>query len=287
MTRKRICTTCIAALLAALPVTVQAQAADDGLPPAPPEAAPASDKELKAKKSDVAPAAPDPKTKKLGKKQMSWDDIVVMPRKVFIKKGRFEVSPYIGSTINDNLIQHTLIGAEVNYFLTVILSIGINANYYIGSVSDAEFATRYQFGRVPSLNRYHFHASLNFAYVPFYGKFALFNNKIFHYEVFPSGGVGITGTEIIPRRFSHDSFSSIALTFPIGLGARIFINRWLSAFVTVRDHMMIDRFEPTGRSATKWEGSGERADTRFINNVVMPFGVGFFFPMDFKYTTFR
>ena len=38
--------------------------------------------------------------------QLTWQDIVVVPRKAFIKSGRLELAPLAGVTVNDNLIRH-------------------------------------------------------------------------------------------------------------------------------------------------------------------------------------
>ncbi len=41
---------------------------------------------------------------------LSWQDIVVVPRKPFLKGGRLEIAPFAGLTINDNLIRHYVFG---------------------------------------------------------------------------------------------------------------------------------------------------------------------------------
>ena len=40
---------------------------------------------------------------------------------------------------------------------------------------------------------------LSFGYIPAYGKFALFNKHIVHWEIIGSAGVGVHQHEIIPR----------------------------------------------------------------------------------------
>ena len=96
----------------------------------------------------------------------------------------------------------------------------------------------------------------------------------------------ITGTEIIPRDPSNESFSNTALTFPIGVGGRLFLTRWLALQVSLRDYMMIDKFEPTNRGVDGAEAKS-RAETRFINNLMFNVGVGIFIPFDFDYRTFQ
>ena len=43
---------------------------------------------------------------------LSWQDIVVVPRKAFLKGGRLEFAPFAGLTVNDNLIRHYMFGAR-------------------------------------------------------------------------------------------------------------------------------------------------------------------------------
>jgi outer membrane beta-barrel protein len=268
----------------------------------PPESPGPTDDILKAAPAAAATGAPAGGAKP--EKLRSWEDVVVLPRKPIMKTGRFEISPFFAATLNDNLIQHFAFGAEFNYFLTDILSVGISGMAYVKNVLDEEFWTRYQFRRVPSLNTYKYTATLNFAYTPIYGKFAVFDKTIFHYEVYATAGVGITGTEIIPRDYHNGVFKNPAcLTFPVGVGARLLLLKWLAVHVAFRDYLLLDKFENSPRlpptavvppnltteQATAWETDTAKAnaDTRFLHNMMVNVGVSFFFPLDFKYTTFR
>jgi len=262
--------------------------------PGEPAAPPPTDDILTPKKSDVAPTAPVLTTGPTRKDdQDTWKDIVVIPRKPFIKRGRVELTPTFGVTMNDNMIQHFTLGGEVNYFLTDILSIGVSGMYYFKNVLDQEFYTRYHFHRVPSLNKYKYTTTLNFAYVPIYGKFTVFTQKILHYEVFATAGVGISGTEVIPRDYRYDPFSNnFTLTFPVGLGGRLFLTRWLAVQVAFRSYIMLDKFEPSQRGkkidpAEELEQAKSDAKIDIVNNMMFNIGFSFFLPTDFKYTTFR
>lgn len=264
---------------------------EDGLPPEAPKPPPPSDATLSSSESGDAAAPADmgsgPKDLK-GKEQRGWKDIVVLPRKIFLKRRRVEVQPLVGTTINDNLMQHTALGGELNYHITDALSVGALGMYYFHNVLNQEFFTRYHFELVPTLNKYVFTATANMAYVPIYGKFALFNYWILQYEIFVTGGVGVTGTEIIPRSAEDEVFSTMALTIPLGGGLRLFVNRWLSFQLTFRDFMMLDKYEAPGRQHSEnGEQAKANAEGRFVQNVIVNVGVGFFFPLDFNYTTFR
>jgi len=279
------------------------EAQPDGQEPGPGEAPAATDDALKTSPSDMAAPAPAPVVTSKAEGLQSWKDIVVVPRKPFLKGGRVELLPQFSVTLNDNLIQHFSLGGEVNYFLTDILSIGVTGMYYFKNVLDEEFYTRYHFGRVPSLNRYRFTAEGHFAYVPIYGKFAMFNNHIFHYEVFISGGIGVTQTEVIPRDFKWESFTNYALTFPVCVGGRFFLTRWMAVNFAFRNNILVDKYEPTTRGvqdaqgrwvtkdgvvkATEAEAAKENAETSILDNMMFTIGFSFFLPTEFKYTTFR
>ena len=203
---------------------------------------------------------------------------------------RVAVLPFVGTTINDQMIQHTAVGGEVNFFLTDILSIGARGTYYISNVMADEFWVRYHFGRVPTLNRYIFTVTGNFSYSPIYGKFTLFNRTIFQYEVFLTGGVGITQTEVIPRDFDNEPFKSLALTILLPtIGGRFFFTKWLAGQIDFSLYHIVDRFEATGRQNTEAQKAIDAGETesRYVTNIVFTAGVAIFFPLNFKYTTFR
>lgn len=317
MKRQHISIVCCFLLLAfSLPALAQGKKDEDlGLPPEPPPTPKATDAQLKTTDADIKPTTPVLTVHKKGRpieSRRTWEDIVVIPRKPFIKKGRVELVPFFGATVNDSIIQHMAVGLDVNYHITDVLSLGLTGMYYGHSVSDQAFWARYHYSREFKINKYQYTVALNFYYVPFYGKLSLFNDYILHFEVFASAGVGGTGTEILPRNAENLAFTNpFSLTFPVGLGGRVFVNRWLAVYLGVKDYMMVDKFEPTNRWVEKdgttpikiretdspsevdakltseLESAKDRADSEFVNSLQFFIGVSFYFPMDFKYTTFR
>ena len=178
---------------------------------------------------------------------LSWQDIVVVPRKAFLKGGRFEFAPFTGTSVNDILIRHYVFGLDLNYFLTDVLWVGLQGNYYIKALTERESLLGLQYNRIPTLNKYLYGGALNFGYVPVYGKFALFNKNILHWEIFASAGVGATWTEIIPRNANNPAFSNISITPNVAIGGRFFLFDWLTFNYAVRDYLILDKFEPANR----------------------------------------
>ncbi|MBK6848729.1 MAG: outer membrane beta-barrel domain-containing protein [Proteobacteria bacterium] len=215
-------------------------------------------------------------------------DVVVVQRKAFLRRHRLEVAPFVASTINDTLIQHTAFGGELNFFISDILAVGLRGAYYLRNITDEEFYVRYHFGRVPSLNKYSWEATGNFSYIPIWGKLTLLNRPILHWDVWLSGGVGVTRTEVIPRDFVNEPFSNYSLTFPAAIGARLYLTRWMAVQVALRDNMMLDRLEQPGRTLPDAaEAKAKQSDAQFINNVFATVGVSFFLPTGFSYTSPR
>jgi len=131
-------------------------------------------------------------------------------------------------------------------------------------------------------------ADLNFTYVPMYGKFAGFGDFIFHYDAFIEGGLGIIRTKPIPiidpDNRSFPDWNTL-VNFDVGIGFRIFFNRWLAAIIEVRDLIYSEKIEATTISPTDptnpntWYDNG----THLTNDVQLQVGLSFFLPTSFEY----
>ncbi len=231
---------------------------------------------------------------------LSWQDIVVVPRKRFIKGGRFELAPFTGISMNDILIRHYVFGVDLNFFFTNVLWVGLQGNYYIKALTDTESLIGLQYNRIPTLNKYLYGGALNFGYVPVYGKFALFNKNILHWEIYASAGVGVTQTEVIPRNQSYAPFNNTSLTPNVAIGGRFFLFDWLTFNYAVRDYIILDKFEPANRgepsdpmnpaSAPLFVSSADakaNADSAMVHNIMFYVGVGMYLPTKFQYKTAR
>ncbi|HET6281000.1 MAG TPA: outer membrane beta-barrel domain-containing protein [Polyangia bacterium] len=273
-------------------------------------AAPAQDKQSDAQTAadQAAPAAPEEKVPAAtdpaaegeavvpgegigagkGAATLSWQDVVVVPRKAFLKGGRVELSPFTGMSVNDNLIRHFSFGGEFNYFLTDVLWVGLQGQYFIKALTEREELLGLQYNRIPTLNRYLYAGALNFGYVPAYGKFTLFNRSILHWEIYASAGFGLTRTEIIPRNPGNTAFTTDALTPNAGLGARFFLFDWLTFNVALRDYIFADKFEPINRDPlAPIETVKAAATSELVNNLMLYAGVGVYLPMGFQYKSPR
>jgi outer membrane beta-barrel protein len=214
----------------------------------------------------------------------AWKDILVIPRKPFLKDKRVELVPFTGVSINNILIQHYTFGFDLNFFLTDVFSVGVQGQYFIKNLTEREQLVGLQYNRIPTLNRYLYGGALNFGYVPVYGKFALFNSKIISWEIFASAGFGITRTEIIARNPSNAEFGTNALTPNIAIGGRIFLNNWLTFNWSVRDYIIVDKFEKADRPAGENAATAKaNATSALAHNAMFMLGVGLYLPTSFQY----
>ncbi len=230
-------------------------------------------------------------TEAAGAPRKAWEDIVVVPRKAFLKKARLELAPFAGITLNDPLIRHYSFGGDLNYYLTDVLSIGLEGQYFIKELSERESLVGLQYYRVPTLNKLKYHGALVFGYVPGYGKFGLFNKYIVHWDLTASLGVGMMWTEIIPRNFGDASFTNRNIAPHVGIGARLFVLDWLTLSLTFRDYVYVDTFEYQNRTRTDTLATviqdSKNSQTQLVQNIMMFFSVGFYLPPSFTYRTPR
>jgi outer membrane beta-barrel protein len=221
---------------------------------------------------------------------VSWKDIVVVMRKPFLKLKRTDLMPFLSTTMNDNMVRHIGAGAQINYYLTDVLAVGVEGQYFAKTFREPFDLVGRQARRLPTVNKYNFAAALNFHYVPVYGKFAVLDKHLIHWETYFTAGVGVTQSEVIPRDPRFQPFTSLLITPNVGASMRFFLFKWLTVNVGIRDYVFVDKFEPLNRSETMNKGAEEakeNAEGVFINNVMFQVGVSFWIPPSFDYTTFR
>jgi outer membrane beta-barrel protein len=220
-----------------------------------------------------------------------WQDIVVVPRKAFLKKSRVEIAPFAGITLNDPLIRHYSFGGDINYYITDVLSIGAEGQYFIKELSGRESLVGLQYYLVPTLNKLKYHYALAFGYVPGYGKFGLFNKWIVHWDLTFALGAGMIRTEIIPRAFGAKSFTNDNFVGHAGMGVRLFVLDWLTLSVTFRDYVYRDVFEYQNRTAdmplAEVKSNSENSQSQLVQNIMMFFSIGLYVPPSFTYRTPR
>jgi outer membrane beta-barrel protein len=225
-----------------------------------------------------------------------------------LRRFRLELNPYWGFTLNDQFVSHDGPGADIKFYVTNVLAIGVNGNLYQGLNGDSDFNfenRRAAHISVP-LNEYQWGANLNFTYVPVYGKFAGFNEFIFSYDLYVVGGLGAISTRPISvidpdnRTFQFQP----KLDVDLGIGLRIFLNRWFGVTLEIRDYIYSEQLEntciagqsvpnpaPEGCVTTHFKDPGASASTSstwlgestLTNNVQAQIGITIFLPFSWEY----
>ena len=222
--------------------------------------------------------------------QEAREEIFAVQQIYALRINRVELTPTVSFTLNDPFVQHTGVGLGLNYWWTNVLALGVNFIWYEGleSESDIGYFVRRSTRLAVPVNSYQFGAHLAFTYVPIYGKFAMFNELIFQYDIYVLGGVGLMNTRPIPvidpevRRFDFN----VRVAFNIGIGLRVFVTRWLAIVAELRDYMYLEQLEnlevALGADRTDPE-TWTQGSPAFINNVTAHLGLTFFLPFDFEY----
>jgi outer membrane beta-barrel protein len=258
--------------------------ADPASPAATP--APGADAPTTAPEGSVSQTAPSDKPGEAAKR--TWQDVVVVPRKAFLKSGRLELFPQTGVSLNDVLIRHYSFGGELNYYLSDVFSVGLEGQYYVKERTDRESVVGLQYNRVATLNRYLYSGAVQFGYVPGYGKFTLFNKYIIHWDFYMQGGVGLIQTEIIPRRVGDEAFKNNNITPHFALGTHLFLSNWLTFNVAIKDHIFNDKFENTDRPVGQpIDQVKANAESQWVHNLMVFAGISLYLPGSFQYRTPR
>lgn len=189
------------------------------------------------------------------------DLIRVVQRRPFLRTGRVEFAPFLGTNINDAMVSLFVAGGNLTYHLTEDMAIGINGGYSLGTESDLFNKVIEDYALLPQISKVRWYATLDFQYSPIYGKFALFNTWIIPWDLYAVLGAGYTQTELAGNP-----------TLAAGVGQRFFMNKWFTVNFEVRDSLYLEEY-PGG--------------TELVNNMMFTAGVSFFLPPDFEYRTLK
>lgn len=220
------------------------------------------------------------------------EEIYAVQQIYALRNNRLELMPSFGFTLNDPYVSHPNIGIGLNYWITNVLAIGANLNWYRGleNESDVNFHVRRATRLATRPTEFQFGASLNFTYVPVYGKFSMFNRYIFQWDAYVVGGVGVMNTRPVPvvdpAFRSFDYSYKLSIINP-GLGFRVFLSKWLTVFMEGRMYPYLEKLEnlsvALGDAARKDKSTWQDNSSTLVYNVVASVGMTIYFPFKFEY----
>jgi outer membrane beta-barrel protein len=226
------------------------------------------------------------------RRQEIAEEIYAVQQIYALRLKRLELAPSAAFTLNDPYVKRYGLGFALNYWFTNVLSVGLNFIWYdwggnpLDRGTNLEFRVRNQFYLGVPINDWQFGLWANFTYVPFYGKFKV-RKKIFQWDSYLIGGVGLMRTQPIPAGFDYNrSFDwQTNVAFNVGLGVRIFLTRYLTFFTEFRAYMWPDQFENINvdpanpGDPSTWLESG----STFVANTSIQVGLTLFLPTKFEY----
>lgn len=215
--------------------------------------------------------------------------IHVVQRKLFIKGLRFEVTPRGGAIFNDAFINTYTFGGDLFFHLNEWFSIG---GYFLSTHTsnslNTEVLLKKPFELSADRSEIKHMGMGEIQWTPIYNKASLLGLKVLHYDFYFSASAGmlwatlhrtysVTPTaENEGREFEfYDSPSPVShLAFSVGFGARIFVTKWMSVRLDIKD--IIYRDGVGGQQ----EGTTGPTDAiqSTLHRVPVTLGVSFFFP---------
>lgn len=193
------------------------------------------------------------------------DKIHVIQPKPVLQKGRLDISPRVGYTVNDSLASTPKAGVGVAYHFSERFYVGAMFDWFqfgssLSGATDAYDQTFSQTQAAPDTPVPNFMGGLEVGWVPAFGKFALFNSGILFYDISLSLGGGWMDAQSIQITTGA---GSPAVTFAVT--SHIFVSDWLSLNLGVRDVS----YQATLNGA---------ADKVLAHTVTVDLGFGLYFP---------
>jgi outer membrane beta-barrel protein len=176
--------------------------------------------------------------------------------------------------MNDAYRRNFMPGLTMAYHFSDSLAIGLSG--FFGVPYDTDLADQLQTKRPNRVSQGGFSdvsliTSAELIYTPLYGKVAVVQRLIVDYDmhVLLGGGLSMVG--------GGTELDKAAPTVVVGVGFRIFVNRWMATTIQVRDYLYSSALNSVVDQDV--EGNAQAAaDANFKNNFVFMLGYSFMFP---------
>jgi outer membrane beta-barrel protein len=144
--------------------------------------------------------------------------------RVFMKKGRVELFPAIGGSLNDPFFNNLTLSGGLTFHVLESFGIGVNGDYFLALKSKVPIAGGGGLVK-PQVNRPVYAARLELTWAPLYGKISVLAEKVLHFDFYAIGGAGVVA----------GSKSSPTVAGIVGLGQHYFFNDWMALKIELRD----------------------------------------------------
>ncbi len=189
--------------------------------------------------------------------------ITVIQPKPVLRRQRLQLSPHIGMTINDPVLRQWAVGGTLAYNATERFSLVAGFDWMDFGTTLGGVTNRYEeiistTSAAPDVSPIDWFGSLEFGYVPLYGKGVLFNRAVVFYDMYLTVGpaVGYAAGEFTPGG-------------TVAVGFNLYFNHWLGMQAEVRERATVQEVS-TGNQLT--------------HTVTSTLGLTIFLPFNFRYT---
>ncbi|WNG35287.1 outer membrane beta-barrel domain-containing protein [Archangium minus] len=190
---------------------------------------------------------------------------------LFLKKGRFELSPSATLSVKDAFFTKYILGGALTYHPTETFGVSLRAGYSIPTVAGAAQICTFSGGdgtrgcRAPTYNDLDGAApgqitllgGVDLQWAPIYGKVSLLSEQFVHFDLYGIGGATAV-------QYRGPGATELTVGGNVGVGMRFFLNRWMTLRTEFRDLIYVEKaINPT---------------TTLRNQLLFELGVSFFFP---------
>lgn len=200
------------------------------------------------------------RTPSLGEREITQEDRVKsVQNKVYLKKGRFELAPFVSFSVNDPY--YSKFGAAIRgaYYLADTLALSLRGNFYQVLPTDDVRTAKRVFQSQIYYSEPQWSGMADVEWSPLYGKVAWYNS-ILHFDAYLLAGAGVvyTATSALDGRGPN-------VAADLGVGARFVAMDYLAVNVALINTSYVDQPVGTTKSAMQ-------------NLMTVNAGISLFFP---------
>jgi outer membrane beta-barrel protein len=195
-------------------------------------------------------------------------DLPVVQSRLYSQEGKIGVSLFTGLLSSEPFYYYYPIGVRASYFWSDTAGLEL-AGSFMGLSFKTELTQFLEDVRADDFSveqdtedRFIWRANVTYSWTPFYGKFALLQNKLSHFDINIVGGLGVVGVER-PETDRDGSFTTVAPELVFGPGAKFY----LSESVTLRLDGRFYLYQGPRIEAATEDGY---ASTSFFERLSMP-----------------
>lgn len=202
---------------------------------------------------------------------------------LFLKRGRFELSPSVTASMNDAFFTKYIFGATLGFFPTESIGVHARFGYGMNVVSGAaQICTTEATGtgtrrgcNPPTFDQLDGRApgqltlmgGVDVQYSPIYGKVALVAEQFLHFDLYALAGASAVGYNG-PTGQPTGSKGYMTVGGNLGVGTRVVLNRFLTVRAELRDLIYVEQVQPLPASSLR-------------NQFLFELGISFFLPTSF------